>query len=188
MLRRQNLVTVTGSAAPRPPRSPDATVATGRTRLILQELANQDAEVTFTGLRRRLGVHPQSLTRELRRLEQDELIERTPAGYRLRDQGASQIADGPQRQGQGDMVEILRLVLPANADPETIAALLSGRWFGDLRWYGRADGPNEHVLLWLAEPASQLVRVRMVAGTLLIEAEGGADATVALLAAIAQAL
>jgi hypothetical protein len=46
-------------------------------------LAEFPGSVAFQGLRRTLGVHPESLTRALRRLERDGEIERTDEGYRL---------------------------------------------------------------------------------------------------------
>lgn len=46
-------------------------------------LAEIPGAVAFQGLRRTLGVHPESLTRALRRLERDGEIQRTNEGYRL---------------------------------------------------------------------------------------------------------
>src|SRR5437879_7625379 len=49
------------------------------------EFLSQDpsTQVAFQGLRRRLGIHPEQLSRALHRLAQDELVERTELGYRV---------------------------------------------------------------------------------------------------------
>ncbi len=185
MLQRQRLITLGAPAEPAQHRP----LAQGRPRLILQELARDNAEVTFTGLRRRLGIHPQALTRELRRLEEEQLVERAAGSYRLTQDGEARVSQA-EPQSAAELLEVLRLLLPPGADAETVARALAGRWFNNLRWYGRADGPGELVLLWLTEDQGSLVRLRLVAGTLVIEAESGASepGIAPLLAAVARAL
>lgn len=154
-------------AAPRPgPR------LSGRTRLILQALAHDDAEITFTGLRRRLGLHPQALTRELRRLEADGAIEHDGA-YRLSEEGRAALHDS--LAADAETVELVRLLLPPDLDAADLADALAGRWFEALRWYGRGDGPGEVLLMWVTEPDGVLVRLRLVGGVAVIEAEAAWD-------------
>ena len=38
---------------------------------------------TFDGLKRRLGLHPETLSRILSRLEQEGMVKKTPEGYRV---------------------------------------------------------------------------------------------------------
>src|SRR6266702_4257168 len=51
--------------------------------LVMEMLsAESDSTYTFQGLKRRLGLHQEKLTRILRRLEDDNLVAKTEEGYR----------------------------------------------------------------------------------------------------------
>src|SRR3989442_14957634 len=53
-------------------------------REVLEFLSpDPDSPVAFQGLRRRLGIHPEHLSRVLHRLADRELVERTDLGYRV---------------------------------------------------------------------------------------------------------
>src|SRR2546426_4707533 len=53
-------------------------------REVLEFLSHDpDSQVAFQGLRRRLGIHPEQLSRALHRLADSELVERTDLGYRV---------------------------------------------------------------------------------------------------------
>jgi len=140
--------------------------------LLLRELARDDAVVAFTGLRRRLGLHPETLTRRLRRLEEAGLVERAEEGYRLTEAGRTGMAGAAQAVEES--MEVLRMVLPPEADEAALAEALSGRWVEALRWYGRSDGPGERLLIWTTRDG--VVRVRIGAGAVTVEVGRLADA------------
>src|SRR5919112_6317638 len=53
-------------------------------------LLNEDgSNYSFKGLMRKLNLHQQSLSRALRRLEEMDLVEKSPVGYRLSKAGAT---------------------------------------------------------------------------------------------------
>src|SRR5207245_10653735 len=53
-------------------------------REVLEFLSHDpDSQVAFQGLRRRLGIHPEQLSRALHRLADSELVERPDLGYRV---------------------------------------------------------------------------------------------------------
>src|ERR671925_143445 len=53
-------------------------------------LLNEDgSNYSFKGLMRKLNLHQQSLSRALHRLEEMELVEKSPVGYRLTKAGAT---------------------------------------------------------------------------------------------------
>src|SRR5215216_7286910 len=56
---------------------------------ILAVLNEAGSNYSFKGLMRKLNLHQQSLSRALHRLEEMELVERSPVGYRLSKAGAS---------------------------------------------------------------------------------------------------
>ena len=49
---------------------------------VLTALQGLSGRIAFSGLRRVLRTHPESLSRSLRRLEREGLIERSDGGYR----------------------------------------------------------------------------------------------------------
>src|SRR5919112_3353946 len=56
---------------------------------ILAVLNEAGSNYSFKGLMRKLNLHQQSLSRALHRLEEMELVEKSPVGYRLSKAGAS---------------------------------------------------------------------------------------------------
>lgn len=129
-------------------------------RSVLQLLAGErDAEVTFQGIRRRLGVHQESLVRALRRLQEDELVERTEEGYRVSAQGLAiaQIQDG---NAYPPPIPILRTVLPGREASRLAVEALRGRWFGDLRWYAQSFEGSVVTLSWVGTDGSMRIDAR----------------------------
>ena len=101
----------------------------------LKELAGR---VAFSGLRRVLGAHPESLSRALRRLEREGLVERIDGGYR-----ALRPDPRPSDTFGSELRRVAHVDLPFGTTPEALVGRLAGRWFGSLRWVGvveRADG------------------------------------------------
>ena len=56
---------------------------------ILALLNEAGSNYSFKGLMRKLNIHQQSLSRALHRLEEMEIVEKSPVGYRLSKAGAS---------------------------------------------------------------------------------------------------
>lgn len=106
------------------------------------------AEVTFQGLRRRLGIHQESLTRALRRLEDDELIVRTDEGYRIRTPSLA-LSRRENRPGTAAGIPLLRTVLPGREAARQASNALRQRWFGNLRWYGQSEDEAGVTLSWV---------------------------------------
>lgn len=110
---------------------------------ILTTLSGLHGRMAFNGLRRKLGAHPESLARALRRLEREGLIERADGGYRSLSAEGSAIAEGSSA-----LRPIARIELPRDLDEATILARLAGRWFGSLRWIGIVDRSGRRLLAW----------------------------------------
>jgi hypothetical protein len=111
-----------------------------RVLVALQELHGR---IAFSGLRRVLKAHPESLSRALRRLEREGLVERTDGGYRL-------LAPEPRVEAptNDELRPIARVEVPLGMAPEAILGRLSGRWYGNLRWVGVIDRPSGRLLAW----------------------------------------
>lgn len=181
----------TPASAPAPAASsPPSPALEDRERSVLAELAREvDAWVSFQGLRRQLGVHQQALARTLRRLEQAGLVAHAAKGYQLTDAGFAALRVEGARPPTAPVIPVVQALLPPHVPPASVAAQLSRRWFGGLRWYGMSEGPGETVLHWMADRAR--VTVRVASGSVTLEVEDGGDerafaATRPLLQALAE--
>lgn len=110
---------------------------------ILEALEGLPGRVAFSGLRRVLGAHPESLARALRRLEREGLVERVDGGYRV-------LSDGTRSIGEltAELHPIAQVDLPPGILAETLFGRLAGRWFGALRWVGVVERPDGRLLAW----------------------------------------
>jgi hypothetical protein len=111
---------------------------------VIRALSTFPGQVAFNGLRRTLGVHPESLSRALRRLERDGTVERTQNGYRL-------LGDGLRRtssRGARPPSLVAEVRLSPGFSPRQILKEMSGRWFGSLRWVGLDDRSGDLRMVW----------------------------------------
>lgn len=170
-----DLPATTDASSRSAPATPASVPLEERERSVLVELAREvDAWVTFQGLRRQLGVHQQALARTLRRLEQQGLVAHAGKGYQLTDRGFSALRSDRPAPSARPAIPVVHALLPPHVDPATVAAQLSRRWFGGLRWYGQSEGPGETSLHWMA--AKTRVTVRVSPGSVTLEVEDTGDA------------
>ncbi len=112
---------------------------------VLEMLSERASRIAFSGLRRALGVHPESLTRALRRLERAGAVTHTEGGYALTESGLG--GSG----GASHPRTVASVQLPPGAQAEDILGRLAGRWFGSLRWVGIHEHPGDPWLVWSTE-------------------------------------
>lgn len=112
---------------------------------VLEMLSERASRIAFNGLRRTLGVHPESLTRALRRLERAGTVTRTEAGY-----ARTEPALGGSEEAH-PVRTVASVQLPPGAQAEDILGRLAGRWFGSLRWVGIHEHPGDPWLVWSTE-------------------------------------
>jgi len=140
---------------------------------VLTALQSLSGRVAFSGLRRMLGAHPESLSRSLRRLAREGLVEKLEGGYRA-------LARAPRVESGTDqgLRAIARIDLPAGADSRMMLGRLVGRWFGTLRWVGVLERPEGELLAWARREGGSPVLLGFRRGVLsvyaprLAEAEG----------------
>lgn len=136
------------------------------------EFLSQDpsSQVAFQGLRRRLGIHPEQLSRALHRLADDELVERTALGYRVTPRATAVLS--PQALRSEDPgIAILQTYLPANVDLRGLVQTLRGTWIGPLRWYGLSEFPDGMRLAWSLEDDSIRIETFVRPGQLTVTAK-----------------
>ncbi|HTS33515.1 MAG TPA: MarR family transcriptional regulator [Thermoplasmata archaeon] len=155
-------------APPPPPEEASEPVGRLDDRVLLA-LEERNGRIPFSGLRRSLGAHPESLSRALRRLEREGLVERSSEGYRSVRQ--------PERvAGAGsELHSVARIELPGGIDPGAVLERLTGRWFGTLRWMGVVDRPHGRLLSWARRDGSGSVLLGIRRDTVQIFTSGEAD-------------
>jgi len=135
------------------------------------EFLTQDpsSQVAFQGIRRRLGIHPEQLSRALHRLADDGLVERTQHGYKATAKALTVLGpDALTRTPEG--LTVLETYLPADVQVGGLVNALQGRWFGPLRWFGFSQDEGELRLWWSTEDNGIQLEVRLHEGKLRIVA------------------
>jgi DNA-binding HxlR family transcriptional regulator len=136
---------------------------------VLDALQGLPGRMAFSGLRRVLGAHPESLARSLRRLEREGLVERVDGGYRAL-AGVERSVD----ELTSDLRPVAQVDLPVGTSAETLLGRLAGRWFGALRWVGVVERPDGRLLSWARRDGSGHVLLGIDRGTLRVYRPGGA--------------
>jgi hypothetical protein len=125
---------------------------------------------TFDGLKRRLGLHPETLSRILDRLEEEGIVEKTSGGYRV----TPKIKRFPALRPVGtDELQtcLLQTMIPSNISLEQLVHDLRGRWFGLLRWLGCTEGEDGVTLKWITEDGDIQVSANILEPALTITAK-----------------
>ena len=150
---------------------------------------NQDSDLidnqyTFNGLVRKLGIHQQSLSRALRRLEDAGLIQRTESGYKLSKNLRSILVKKSRIDLENlakkiskqhlQFVQILQMYIPTTVQVDEVVDKLVGKWFGNLRWIGLVEGDGGYVLQW-ANSDKFLVNLKIVSRYATIESNATSE-------------
>src|SRR2546427_10655614 len=139
-------------------------------RHVLEFLSRDpSSQVAFQGIRRRLGIHPEQLSRALHRLGEDGLVERTEHGYRATAKALTVLGpDALTHTPEG--LTVLETYLPADVEVRSLVQALQGRWFGPLRWFGFSEDAGELRLWWSTEDNAIQLEVRLHEGQLRVVA------------------
>ncbi len=124
---------------------------------------------TFDGLKRRLGLHPETLSRILSRLEDEGLIKKEPNGYKVMPK-ISRLRLQETRQEE-PRVSLLQTYLPSNMQVQQLIAGLKGKWFGILRWFGLAEDSHGITMKWVTEDGGMQINANIRDSTLTIDAK-----------------
>lgn len=143
-----------------------------------------DNQYTFNGLARKLGMHQQSLSRSLHRLENSGLVEKSQTGYRPSKNLRSILAKRSRLDLENlskkilkqhvPFAQVLQLYIPTTVKVEEIVNNLVGKWFGSLRWIGLIDGDGGYVLQWAYNDKFQ-VNLKMVSRYAIVESNAMGD-------------
>ena len=124
---------------------------------------------TFEGLKRRLGLHPETLSRILDRLEDEGIIKKSSEGYTVTKEIAKHLK---QHGGNGSAsMVLLQTFLPSDMPVSELVSNLRGRWFGLLRWLGLAENGESVALKWVTEDGDIQMDAKIALNVLTIEAK-----------------
>jgi hypothetical protein len=134
-------------------------------------LIDEEALTTFTfdGLKRRLGLHSETLSRILNRLEEEGIVEKTPEGYTVTPK-LTRLKLHPTRQ-ETQSVSLLQTYLPSNMLTQQLITTLNGKWFGILRWLGISETSDGVTLKWVTEDGGIQIAANISGNALNIDAK-----------------
>jgi len=143
---------------------------------VLSVLNESGSNYSFKGLMRKLGLHQQSLSRALHRLEEMGLVEKSPVGYRLSKGGESAISRVGLHSPKGrEYMQLLQSYIPLNVRASEIVRQLVGRWFKNLRWMGMIESGTGYTLQWSSDDGSFQINLRMISEYIVIETNASTE-------------
>ncbi|SRR6266508_510233 len=145
---------------------------------ILALLNEAGSNYSFKGLMRKLNLHQQSLSRALHRLEEMELVEKSPVGYRLSKAGATAMSrmELQQHKPKGrEYMQLLQTYIPLNVKASEVIRQLIGRWFKNLRWIGMMGSATGYTLQWTSDDGSFQINLRLIADYIVIETDASTE-------------
>jgi hypothetical protein len=144
---------------------------------ILALLNEAGSNYSFKGMQRRLGIHQQSLSRALHRLEEMGLVSKSDVGYRLSQTGAVAVAKiGAHVEAKGrEYIQLLQTYIPVNVKASEVVRSLVGRWFKNLRWVGLIESGTGFTLQWSSDDGSFQINLRMISDYVVIETNANTE-------------
>ena len=125
---------------------------------------------TFEGLKRRLGMHPETLSRVLYRLADEGILEKGVEGYTVTSK-AKELLKSHSLVSRVPTVCLLQTLLPPDVPIQNVVSMLKGKWFGILRWLGSSESREGVVLKWITEDSGFIISAVFSLGQLNIDAK-----------------
>jgi predicted transcriptional regulator len=143
---------------------------------VLSVLSEDEGTVySFQGLRRKLGLHQEMLSRTLDRLEDQAFIVKTNDGYRVNPNKCTSQFEFDVEMTPNE-TEVVTARLPIEVNTSLVLNALKGRWFREFRWLGYSDAQAQLTMSWISENGEIQLRVRILNSNLAISAIYPSDA------------
>ena len=125
---------------------------------------------TFEGLKRRLKMHPETLSRILYRLADQEILKKGDNGYTLTSK-AKKLLKSNSYNSTNPNLRLLQTFLPPEVPIKKVISNLKGKWFGILRWLGYSETNEGLYLKWITEDGGTIISAIFSQGKLYIDAK-----------------
>jgi DNA-binding MarR family transcriptional regulator len=137
---------------------------------VLALIENEDLAIfTFDGLKRRTGLHPETLSRILVRLEQEGIVKKEHEGYRVTPKITKLKLN--QAHKEETTTPLIQTFLPSDLMTQQLILSLKGKWFGVLRWLGISENSDGVTLKWITEDGGIQIAANIQGTALNIEAK-----------------
>ncbi len=138
---------------------------------VLSLIEKEDLSIfTFDGLKRRTGIHPETLSRILARLEDEGIIKKSNEGYTVTPKITKLKLNQTQTRPEQTST-LLQTYLPSDLMTQQLIADLKGRWFGLLRWLGMSQSSSGVTLKWVTDDGGIQIAADIQGTALNIEAK-----------------
>jgi DNA-binding Lrp family transcriptional regulator len=137
---------------------------------VLALIENEDlATFTFDGLKRRTGLHSETLSRILVRLEEEGIIKKEHEGYSVTPKITKLKLHQPKTEEP--TTPLIQTFLPSDLMTPQLIVALKGKWFGVLRWLGISENRQGVTLKWITEDGAIQIAANIQGTALNIEAK-----------------
>ncbi len=127
------------------------------------------ATFTFDGLKRRTGLHSETLSRILSHLEEEGIVKKEPEGYRVNPKITELKLNATHKETP--TAPLIQTFLPSDLMTQQLILSLKGRWFGILRWLGISENNQGVTLKWITEDGAIQIAANIQGTALNIEAK-----------------
>jgi DNA-binding HxlR family transcriptional regulator len=144
--------------------------------ITLLQIINEEelTNFTFEGLKRRLKIHQETLSRILNRLADQEILKKGNNGYSLTSK-AKKLLKLQSSDSNTPTLPLLQTFLPSQIPIKKIIFNLKGKWFGTLRWLGYSITNESINLKWITDDGGNIISAHFSQGKLHIEAKMVSD-------------
>jgi hypothetical protein len=137
---------------------------------VLALIETEDLTVfTFDGLKRRTGLHSETLSRILSHLEQEGIVKKDHEGYRVTPK-ITELKLRPTHK-ETPTTTLIQTFLPSDLMTQQLILSLKGKWFGMLRWLGISENNQGVTLKWITEDGAIQIAANIQGTALNIEAK-----------------
>ncbi len=127
------------------------------------------ATFTFDGLKRRTGLHSETLSRILARLEEEGIVKKGPEGYKVTPKITELKLQTPPKETPS--TPLIQTFLPSDLMTQQLILQLKGKWFGMLRWLGISENSQGVTLKWITEDGGIQISANIAGSALNIDAK-----------------
>jgi hypothetical protein len=137
---------------------------------ILELIEAEDlATFTFDGIKRRTGLHSETLSRILSRFEEEGIIKKGPDGYKVLPKITELKLNHTHKEIPA--TPLIQTYLPSDLLFQQLILGLKGKWFGLLRWLGVSENSQGVTLKWITEDGGIQISAQIQGNALNIEAK-----------------